>query len=106
MLGFGLGRLGTIDNGVVRFRCGGPRLLDQAEERLASVAGFPSIESEGEFVQVVLQMLVADGALVPTTAARPQKVVISPSEHSSSHVTPCSYKQAPLRSRRSLMHSL
>jgi hypothetical protein len=40
------------------------RLFDQAEEKLSAVPGFPSIEPEGEFVQVVLQVLVADGTLV------------------------------------------
>ena len=49
---------------MVGLRRGGQRLFDQAEEELAAAAGFSAIESEGELIEVVIQMLRAHRALM------------------------------------------
>ena len=48
----------------VRYRLDGDRLLDQAEKQFAAVPGRPTVEAKGELVEVVVQMRVADGALM------------------------------------------
>ena len=52
------------DDHLVRLRRCPQGLFDKAEEQLAAVSRFAAIEAESEFIQVILQMLVADTALV------------------------------------------
>jgi hypothetical protein len=56
----------STDDVPVRCRPTGGCLLHQAEEELASMRRRSAIEAEREFVQVVVQMLRADRALVST----------------------------------------
>jgi hypothetical protein len=39
-------------------------LLRQTKEELASTLGSPAIEPEREFIEIVVQVLMADGSLV------------------------------------------
>jgi len=55
---------GLLDDPVVRRGFHSHRLLSQAEEELTSTLGFSPVEPEGELVEVVVQMLVTDRALV------------------------------------------
>ena len=42
----------------------GHSLLYEAEEELAAALGSPPVETECEFIQIVIEMLVADRALM------------------------------------------
>ena len=49
---------------MVRCRCYGNGLLGEAMEEQSAGLGTSAIEAEGEFVQVVVEMLVLDAALM------------------------------------------
>ena len=57
---------GASDQRLVGRRLDGDGLLNQAVEELASASGLAGVEAEGEFVEVVVEMLVADGSLMRT----------------------------------------
>jgi len=54
----------VLDDGIVGSGTDGDRLLDQAIEELPSVLRGASIEANGEFVQVGVEVLTTDGPLV------------------------------------------
>jgi len=49
---------------MVRCRCDGNGLLNEAMEEQSAGLGAPAVEAEGEFVEVVVEMLVLDAALM------------------------------------------
>ena len=49
---------------MVRCRPAGDGLLDEAMEEQSAGPGAPAVEAEGEFVEVVVEMLVLDAALM------------------------------------------
>ena len=55
---------GTTDHGFVRNRIDDDRLLHESLEKLAAVPGSAPVEPEGEFIEVVFQMLMAHRSLV------------------------------------------
>ena len=57
---------GASDQRLVGHRLDGDGLLHQAVEELASTSGLAAVEAEGEFVEVGVEMLVADGSLMRT----------------------------------------
>ena len=54
----------VLDERLVGCRVDSDRLLHQAEEQLAAAAGTAAVEAEGEFVQVVVEMLMRHGAMM------------------------------------------
>jgi hypothetical protein len=48
----------------IRDRLDGDRLLNEPEKQFATMLGSATVEAKGELVQVVVQMRVADGALM------------------------------------------
>jgi hypothetical protein len=63
-LWFGFGFGSGVKNPIQGNRFDGYGLLQEAEEELAAALGPPPVESEGELVEVVIEMLVADCSLV------------------------------------------
>ena len=59
-----LGFCNRVNNHLVSRRIHGYRLLDEPIEEFAAAFGFAAVETEGELVQVVVQMFVAHGALM------------------------------------------
>ena len=59
-----LGFCNRVNNHLVSRGIHGCRLLDEPIEEFASAFGFAAVETEGELVQVVVQMFVAHGALM------------------------------------------
>ena len=57
-------RRDRVNDPVVRDRVDGHCLLRQAVEEHATAARPPAIEAEGELIQVVVEVLMADGSLV------------------------------------------
>jgi hypothetical protein len=49
---------------MVRCRPAGDGLLDEAMEEQSAGLGAPAVEAEGEFVEVVVEMLLLDAALM------------------------------------------
>ena len=59
-----LGFCNRVNNHLVSRGIHGYRLLDEPIEEFAAAFGFAAVETEGELVQVVVQMFVAHGALM------------------------------------------
>ena len=59
-----LGFSNRVNNHLVSRGIHGYRLLDEPIEEFAAAFGFAAVETEGELVQVVVQMFVAHGALM------------------------------------------
>ncbi len=59
-----LGFCNRVNNHLVSRGIHGYRLLDEPIEEFASAFGFAAVETEGELVQLVVQMFVAHGALM------------------------------------------
>jgi len=53
-----------VDDLVVGGRVDGHRLLRQAKEEFAATPGSSAIESEGELIQIVVQVFLSDGPLM------------------------------------------
>ena len=55
---------GSADEAAIGNRVNGGGLLHETVEELSSALGLPTVEPEREFVEVVIEMVVADGTLV------------------------------------------
>jgi hypothetical protein len=55
---------GPMDDAAIGGRRDLDGVLDEAGEAVAGGVGFPAVEAEDEFVEVALQVLGADGAVV------------------------------------------
>ena len=53
-----------MNNQIVGNRADGDRLLREPKEVLPTAFGFSAVEAEGKFIQIVVKVLVTDGALM------------------------------------------
>jgi hypothetical protein len=53
-----------VNNQIVSNRADDDRLLREAKKELPAALGFSAVEAEGKFIQIVVKVLVTDGALM------------------------------------------